>query len=275
MTRIMYDAVTPGNIVRMNPNPQMVAGYLNGLYAWTAADWNLFPHAVWVGISVRAAWTVGQVLDVETGDATPAEAPGWVSARRSAGVDPSIYCNLATWPAVQAAFQAAGVAEPHYWIAHYDGQTAIPAGAVAKQHTGDFQGVDISSVADVWPGVDQGTGVDTVNPEQDRILREIRAQLTGDLNTGYPGWPSKVDPNNHMTITDFIRWIDVNVVNVAKAADARAAASEARFTALEARIAELKAATVAPVATVDYAAIAKAVADENDRRDKLRDNTAV
>jgi hypothetical protein len=150
--RTMIDAVTPANIPA---DAQVVGGYLNGPYAWSPADWARFPHAVHVGISVRASFTQGHVLDVEIGDATPAESVGWVLARRAAGADPSVYCNASTWPLVQAAFHARGVAEPHYWIAKYDGIASLPAGAVAKQHSGDVPpGIDISVVADYWPGVD-------------------------------------------------------------------------------------------------------------------------
>jgi hypothetical protein len=149
--RMMYDAVTPANIPA---DAEIVGGYLNGRYAWSAADWARFPHAVHVRISVRAAFLDGHVLDVEPGDATPTESVGWVKARRAAGADPTVYCNRSTWPQVRAAFAAAGVAEPHYWIATASGRFEIPAGAVAAQYLLDTRGVDISAVADYWPGVD-------------------------------------------------------------------------------------------------------------------------
>lgn len=153
--RTMYDSVTPRNILKANPNPQMVGGYLNGRYAWSQADWALFPNAVHVRISVRDSLLDGHVLDVETGDATPQEAPGWLTARRKAGADPAIYCNRSTWPQVQAACQAAGVPEPHYFIATASGQAQIPTGAVAAQYLLDVApGIDVSAVADYWPGVD-------------------------------------------------------------------------------------------------------------------------
>lgn len=149
--RKMYDAVTPTNIPR---DAQIVAGYLNGKYAWTAAEWAMFPNAVHVRISVRAAFLDGHVLDVEPGDATPAESVGWVKARRAAGADPSVYCNRSSWPQVRAAFQLAREPEPHYWIATASGKLEIPAGAVAAQYLLDTDGVDRSAVADYWPGVD-------------------------------------------------------------------------------------------------------------------------
>lgn len=162
--RTMYDAVTPGNILKANPHPQMVAGYLNGTYAWSAADWALFPGAVHVGISIRASDHIGHVLDVEPGDATPAESVDWVIARRAAGADPSVYCNASTWPTVVAAFNARGVATPHWWAAKYDGDPTLLPGCVAKQYLGDVApGIDISSVADYWPGVDTGPAAPTVS----------------------------------------------------------------------------------------------------------------
>jgi hypothetical protein len=60
--RMMFDAVTPENIPK---DAEIVGGYLNGRYAWSAADWARFPHAMHVRISVRAAFLDGHVLDVE------------------------------------------------------------------------------------------------------------------------------------------------------------------------------------------------------------------
>jgi len=149
--RKMYDSVTPENIPK---DAAIVGGYLNGRYAWSASDWARFPNSVHVRISVRAAFLDGHVLDVEPGDATPAQSVGWVKARRAAGADPSIYCNRSTWPQVRAAFATAHEPEPHYWIATASGKFEIPAGAVAAQYLLDVDGVDRSAVADHWPGVD-------------------------------------------------------------------------------------------------------------------------
>jgi len=159
--RTMYDAVTASNIPT---TAAMVAGYVDQikLPPWTAADWARFPNAVKVEIVKKATSDWGDVLDVEPGDATPAEAPGWVAMRRRSGADPTVYCNSSTWPLVRAAFQNQGVPEPHYWIAKYDGVATIPAGwsalgCVAKQYGGDVPGgYDLSCVADLWPGVDSG-----------------------------------------------------------------------------------------------------------------------
>lgn len=150
--RTMYDGINADASV-IPATAQLVAGYVDGDYVWSAADWARFPHSVHVRIAVRSTTDDGHVLDVETGNASPAESVDWVLARRAAGADPTVYCNTSTWPAVQSAFQARGVAQPHYWIADYNGDTAVPAGAVAHQYTSTARW-DLSSVADYWPGVD-------------------------------------------------------------------------------------------------------------------------
>lgn len=146
----MYDGITPS---RLPAGADLVAGYVDGNYANTTAMRARYPHATIVGIATRAATNAGVVLDVERGDATPDQVPGWLQRRRKAGVDPTVYCNAATWPAVMSACRHAGVTEPHYWIAAWNGSATIPAGAVAHQYA-NHPGYDVSAVAPYWPGVD-------------------------------------------------------------------------------------------------------------------------
>jgi hypothetical protein len=142
MTRTMFDSVNPGAIPA---DAQMVAGYFNGEFAWPAEAWKRFPHAAKVRIDVTgAAPRNAGVLDVENGDASPAQAPGWVRARLAAGFVATVYCNRATWPAVKAACQGLKV---KYWIADW---THVPhglPGAVAVQWT-DGPQFDTSAVHD-------------------------------------------------------------------------------------------------------------------------------
>ena len=168
MNRTMYDGIVTGNLPA---GAALYAGYEDGAWPDAAALAQRFPSAIIVRVTVSASDNEGQVLDVENGDATPAQAVGWIQRRRSAGIDPSVYCNSSTWPAVRAAFAAAGVAEPHYWIAQYDGDPTIPDGAIAKQYASNT-GYDTSSVAAYWPGIDP-TSNPTQNQETDMILHAI------------------------------------------------------------------------------------------------------
>jgi len=149
--RTFYDAIHPANIPA---TAQGVCGYVDGRYAWSAADWARFPHAVKVRIAVFSSTNDGHVLDVEPGCSTPANAPGWVVRRRAAGIDPTVYCSLSQWPVVRAAFDAAKVAPPHWWVAAYPGNGPnLYPGSIAHQYANPGP-VDISVVADYWPGVD-------------------------------------------------------------------------------------------------------------------------
>jgi len=149
----MYDSITAGLIPR---DAQLVAGYVDGLYAWSADDWALFADIPHVRIAVFPTTDDGNCANVEAGDMTPENVVGWVELRRAAGVDPSVYCSAASWATVRAQFQAQGVAEPHYWIATWDSVQAIPPGAVAHQYD-NGPNFDTSIVADYWPGVDPMT----------------------------------------------------------------------------------------------------------------------
>ena len=142
-----YDGVTAS---RLPSGAQMVAGYVDGTYRWSTADWARFPNAVKLQIAVHAT-TVADILDVETGnDMTPSHWVSWVRLCRTAGRRPTVYMNGSTWPSVRSAFRSAGVAEPDYWVAQYDGNPAIPAGAVAKQYATNND-YDTSSALDSWP----------------------------------------------------------------------------------------------------------------------------
>ena len=154
MTRTMYDSITAADIPA---TATMIAGYIDLNSRWSDADWARFPNATKVRITRSASTNDGHVLDVERFLATPEQAPGWVQMRRRAGADPTVYCNASALSAVQAAFDAAGVAQPHYWVARYDNTPTVPAGCVAKQYINDPASGghwDLSAVADYWPGVD-------------------------------------------------------------------------------------------------------------------------
>lgn len=166
MTREMDDGINSdaAGIARNDMSRiQLVAGYIDSTsFTWTAADWALFPNKVHVRIATKSSTNDGNVLDVEAGDATPAQAAQWAKMRRASGYAfPTVYCSASAQASVIAAFNAVGESLPLWWLAHYDNSDVLPAGAIAKQYA-DPGPLDKSIVADVWPGVD--TGVIMTNP---------------------------------------------------------------------------------------------------------------
>lgn len=157
--RLMYDSVRPSEIPA---DAEVVALYVDGKYAATAADWDRFSDdTVRVRISAIGDNTNAHVFDCEPGCIWPlAEVVPCVVAARARGIDPTVYVNEQNhWAPVRSAFDAAGVAQPHYLVANYDNVRSIPAGAIGKQFADPgMPGVgghyDLSVVADFWPGVD-------------------------------------------------------------------------------------------------------------------------
>ena len=149
----MYDSTTASDIPL---SAEIVAGYIDGIYCWTTQDWARFPNAQHVTIAVFASTNNGMVLDCEDGDATPAQCPAWVQMRRNAGLaQPTIYCSQSLWPQVQSAFNAAGVAQPDYWIASWTGSPFLVPGSVATQYADPPSSgghYDVSLTNGVWPG---------------------------------------------------------------------------------------------------------------------------
>ena len=166
--RVMYDAIYPVNIP--DPNPTLVGGYVGGYWP-TYSDGTIqrmFPNSIHVPIAVAASYDA-TVLDVEQGDATPEEVPGWVMRQRARGQEPTVYMNAFTWPYVVDICITKQVAEPQWWVAKYDGIATLMPGATVKQYLGDIApGYDMSVVADYWPGVDQEPDMD--QQEHDALM---------------------------------------------------------------------------------------------------------
>ena len=143
----MYDSVDPTKIPK---DAEIVAGYVNGHWPTYNRLPGLFPNAQLVSIAVTAD-ADAMVLDVEAGDATPDQAPAWITRQRARGGDPTIYCSRASmWPAVKSACALAGVVPPHYWIADYTDHEHLLPGSVATQWT-DAGPYDISVTDGTWP----------------------------------------------------------------------------------------------------------------------------
>lgn len=187
--RLMYDSTTPWDIPR---DAKMVAYYVDGKYAWKPEWLDLFPEAQKVSISAIGVKTA-HVGDVEVGCIWPlANAIPWTLRARADGYDPTLYVNeLNDWLPLRRTFWAAGVPEPHYWVARYNGVREVPPGSVGRQfaHPHDGDGVannpwetgkhyDLSIIAPYWPGVDDG-GLENMNEEQ---MRKFAAMIADEIN---------------------------------------------------------------------------------------------
>lgn len=145
MAKLLYDSVSSSAICE---NAALVAGYVDGRYAWSDDDWARHPSARQVRIAVFPWTNDGDVLDCERGDAEPAECPAWIVMRQAAGLEvPTIYCNLASMPDVRAYCQGLIY---DLWVADWTYEPHIPEGSVACQYAarGTY---DVTLCSDNWP----------------------------------------------------------------------------------------------------------------------------
>lgn len=195
MPRKFWDSTNPNDIPLAVDG---VMGYENGAYAWPAAAWDRWPKTVAkVRISVNAYENVGDMLDVESGDATPAQAPHWVQLRQGSGLArPTIYMSESVWPQVQAACKGLAV---DYVVANYNNNPAIPAGAVGHQYANEpLTGghYDWTEVVDTWfPSTQGGPFMALSDAEQTELLEKVREIHTWSQNvatgalSGFPEIP--------------------------------------------------------------------------------------
>lgn len=162
--RTMYDSVTVDTVPE---NATMVAPYVDGLYANVDAFLGRFPDATVVTISVIPSHHIGDVYDCESGNGDVADIPGWVAARRDAGLDrPTVYLSRSILEAGRNACVQVGCPEPDWWVADWTGEAHEVPGAVAVQYlspeTGAPANYDVSAVYDdTWHPTG---GVDPVPP---------------------------------------------------------------------------------------------------------------
>lgn len=156
--RQMFDALNPLNIP-LALDPTDVAAYVG---ARKARSYDVavsrFPRSrVW-GITIEPL-VPADIIDCEPStNIHPLQCPAWVMLSRAAGYDPTVYCNQHDpswgWSACVEAFTTAGVAQPHWWVADANGNSAIPAGTSGVQYTfnmGIGNPYDTSNMLDDWP----------------------------------------------------------------------------------------------------------------------------
>lgn len=131
----VWDSITAADIP---PQAPQVGLYVDGPFAWSAEDLARFAHARTIRIATRASTLDADALDVERGDATPAQAAAWVrKARPQPGRLPLVYCNRGNRADVEAA--CAGL-RYQLWVATLDGVSRMQPGATGTQWAGQTSG---------------------------------------------------------------------------------------------------------------------------------------
>jgi hypothetical protein len=221
----MLDSTTVNDIPK---SALMVAGYVNGIWPTFNALVKAFPHAHHVSIDVNGS-AFADVLDVEKGDATPAQAPDWVVRQRARGTQPIVYMDRSTWPAVIAAFKSAKIAEPFFWVADFTGVAHLLPGAVGVQYadgTSQYPGIaphcDSSLVSPNWPGLATPTPSAAVlahyerqlmlNPAMARVAIKNKWQLYVWNGVGFTNAPAKLAKGTHLYASVFYRTMNPNPV---------------------------------------------------------------
>jgi len=121
VTGIMYDAIDLSQIPASAP---AVAGYVSGRWPTFAHLRGQFPHALLLSIAITAGENA-DCLDIETGDATPADAAGWYERQKARGITrPCLYASASVMESdVVPVMMAAGIGRNavRLWSAHYTG----------------------------------------------------------------------------------------------------------------------------------------------------------
>lgn len=154
--RTAYDSIIAANV----PWAPVVMGYDDGAWPDAAALHERWPGSTIVRITTNPADNEGDMLDVERGDATPADLPPWTERRLVAGHrGPLGYFAESNRAAVVAALEAyhPALRWPGFFVA------AVPGiGPALQQPTdvghqyarGGGGAYDISVVVDYLPGID-------------------------------------------------------------------------------------------------------------------------
>jgi len=212
MTLVMRDSITASDIPLAGLDA--VGGYGDGPRMWSSQDWARFPDGIVpLSIVINAAHQ-GDILDVETSDATPDQCPGWVQRfNRPNRRAPTFYCNRVTWPTIVNAVGLAVARRCDWWISTLDNTqdvyyghrgTAPPGGlnVVAIQWKGSAETgghYDESVILDAsWIGVGRGGGSVIVDDFSDGTLVWMHHSMQDELF-------GAVDPSGQQAFVNAVR----------------------------------------------------------------------
>lgn len=191
----MFDSVTNSLL----PAGFAYAAYTDGKFANTSQIRARFPHASILTIAVFAR-DDADCLDVETGDATPAQAAGWVTRQLARGIKrPCLYASASVMPQILSAMKAAGVSRNllRLWSAHYTFQPHICGPATCRE-------MPIS--ADGTQFTDRARGV---NLDQSLLLDDFFGKALTSLESIVNDFPVLTLPpagQPFMSDADFPHW---------------------------------------------------------------------
>lgn len=144
----MYDAV---NVTAIPTNAQAVAGYVNGRWQTFPQLEQRWPAAHRLSIAVTAE-ADADCLDIESHDATNAQAAEWFRRQKARGLEkPKFYTSLSNVKKLVGVLTAAGISRNEYglWSAHY----------THKPHLcGPGCGYGMPTIADATQWTDQALG---------------------------------------------------------------------------------------------------------------------
>ena len=142
----LYDSIGVAPLKRVaSTSGEAVAGYVDGHWPDFAAVARAFPHDRHLSIAARAA-DDADCLDVESGDANPAEVPGWALRQHRRGLwRPVIYASASSYPAIEEELRKAGLPGVFIrrWVADWNGLADVPAGYDAHQFTDRAAGQNV------------------------------------------------------------------------------------------------------------------------------------
>lgn len=114
----LYDSVT---LDAVPADAEAVAGYTSGRWPTFPELSKRFPKARHLSIAVSAEHDA-DCLDIENGDASPAQAPAWIRRQKARGIKkPVVYSSVSEMPHVLSVLKASGIkrSQVRVWTAHY------------------------------------------------------------------------------------------------------------------------------------------------------------
>lgn len=203
----MYDSVNPAALPSTG---DAYAGYVGGHWPDFAAEMHRFPGKPILSIAVNAGEDAA-CLDVETGDASPNEAPAWYHRQVARGIHkPFLYANVSTAAILIPTLERAGIPRQDYWLwtAHYTYHPHIEPGSDATQwsdHTPP--GCDCSEISPAFltaiaghpvPTSPTGHPTPAFPPFPGRILKQPPVMSGQDVRTwqaqmAHRGWHITID----------------------------------------------------------------------------------